>query len=180
MTYPSILKSLLFVLLLGLAPAVCAQETTDASRQKTRERLSALLQRLGPDLKVTFKQHEKNEFAFAGALSEGLKNCDQLEIVLRVMGNDTISIMAYPHYKGGYINIDKARNSTQLMRQMLQLNEGAFFFWGADDTGDIFAGYTFTLESGFPDEGIRIVLASVKNTDGHVGKFRPSIDGTNP
>ena len=87
-----------------------------------------------------------------------------------------------PHlsaYKGGYINIDKARNSTQLLRKLLQLNESTFLFWGADDTGDVFTGYTFTLESGFPDEAIKIVLSSIRNSDQFVGELRPSIDGTN-
>jgi hypothetical protein len=42
----------------------------------------------------------------------------------------------------------------------------------------VFTGYTFTLESGFPDEAIKIVLSSIKNSDQFVGEMRPSIDGT--
>ena len=147
--------------------------------QKTRDRLSQLLQRTGPDLKIEFKQVEKQQYAFVGALKEGLKNSDSLEVVIRVLANETIGIKIFPHYKANYVNIDKARNTTQLLRQMVQFNDKSFLFWGADDTGDIFAGYIFTLESGFPDEGIRIVLASAKNADDYVGKMRPSIDGTN-
>jgi hypothetical protein len=181
MRYPSLLKSLLFVLLLAVVPAVSAQQAdADASRQKTRDRLNQLLTRISPELKINFKQSEKAPFAFVGTLAEGLKNCDNFEIVIRITTNETIGIKAFPHYKNGYINIDKARNPTQLMRQLMQLNETTFLFWGADDTGDVFTGYTFTLESGFPDEAIRIVLASIKNSDETVGKLRPSIDGTNP
>ena|SRR5690349_3043782 len=33
--------------------------------------------------------------------------------------------------------------------------------------------YTFTLESGFPDEAIKIVLESIRNSDKYVGEMRP-------
>src|SRR5678816_3089202 len=95
-----------------------------------------------------------------------------------VTGNDTINIHAFPHYNGGYINIDKARNPVQLLRKLAQLNFSSFLFWGADDTGDVFTGYTFTLESGFPDAAIKIVLESIGNADKFVGQMKPSIDGS--
>ena len=47
-----------------------------------------------------------------------------------------------------------------------------------DETGDIFTGYTFTLESGFPDEAIKIVLRSIVNSDKFVGEMSPFIDGS--
>lgn len=99
--------------------------------------------------------------------------------MITVTTKDTIGFRIFPHYKGGYINIDKARNPTQLLRKLVQLNESTFLFWGADDTGDVFTGYTFTLESGFPDEAIKIVLSSIRNSDQFVGELRPSIDGSN-
>lgn len=170
----------LFVAILAATPAVYAQASADASREKTRERLSALLQRVGPDIKVSFQPSSKSQYVFTGVMREGLTNSEYLEIVITVTSKDTIGFRVFPHYKGGYINIDKARNSTQLMRKLVQLNESTFMFWGADDTGDVFTGYTFTLESGFPDEAIKIVLSSIKNSDQFVGEMRPSIDGTNP
>ena len=66
------------------------------------------------------------------------------------------------------------------MRQLLRLSDTNFLYWGADQTGDIFAGYTFTLESGFPEEAIRVILWSIKPLDEYVGQMRPNIDGTNP
>jgi hypothetical protein len=113
-----------------------------------------------------------------GVLKEGLTNSDSFEILVIISAQQTINIQVYPHYKGGYINIDKARNTTQLLRKLVQLNDSTFLFWGADSSGDVFTGYTFTLESGFPDEAIRIVLQSIKNSDKYVGEMRPSIDGT--
>ena len=112
-------------------------------------------------------------------MKEGLTNAESMEIVITVTSKDTIGFRVFPHYKGGYINIDKARNSNQLLRKLVQLNESTFLFWGADDTGDVFTGYTFTLESGFPDEAIKIVLSSIRNSDQFVGDLRPSIDGSN-
>jgi len=180
MKSPHTIRSLVLIALLATAPAIFAQDANaDASREKTRVRLSALLQRVGPDLKVNFQPSSKSQFVFTGAMREGLTNSEYLEIVVTVTSKDTIGFRIFPHYKGAYINIDKARNPTQLLRKLLQLNESTFLFWGADDTGDVFTGYTFTLESGFPDEAIKIVLSSIKNSDQFVGEMRPSIDGTN-
>jgi hypothetical protein len=179
MKTPRLCQLFLFIGLLVAAPTVYPQASSDAPREKTRERLSALLTRIGPDLKVSFQPSSKSPYNFIGMMKEGLTNCESLEIVLFVTDDQQIRIRVFPHYNGGYVNIDKARNTTQLLRKIAQLNEGTFLFWGADETGDVFTGYTFTLESGFPDEALRIVLASVKNSDKFVGQMRPSIDGSN-
>jgi hypothetical protein len=111
-------------------------------------------------------------------MKEGLTNSDSLEIVISVTPKDTIGFRIYPHYKGGYINVDKVKNAAAMMKQLLQLNDRTFLFWGADESGDVFVGYTFTLESGFPDEAIRIVLASIANSDKFIGDLKPNIDGS--
>ena len=59
---------------------------------------------------------------------------------------------------------------------MLRLGDRAFLFWGADEAGDIFTGYTFTLESGFPEEAISIVLRSIVNSDKFIGEMKPILD----
>jgi len=64
------------------------------------------------------------------------------------------------------------------MKLLLRLSDRAFLFWGADEAGDIFTGYTFTLESGFPEEAISIVLRSIVNSDKFIGEMKPFIDGT--
>ena len=176
MKTPWMFRLLLFITVLVTVPAIYAQEAT---RDKTRDRMNALLTRVGPDIKVAFQQSTKSQYVFTGMMREGLTNCESMEIVITVTQKDTIGFRVFPHYKGGYINIDKARNTTQLLRKLVQLNDSTFLFWGADDTGDIFTGYTFTLESGFPDEAIKIVLSSIKNSDQFVGEMRPSIDGSN-
>ena len=180
MKIPRAIRLFIFLAILtAAAPAVFSQQP-DPAREKTRERLTALLQRLGPEINVDFKPSSKSPFVFSGVLSDGLKNSEKLEIVISVTTKDTIGFRIFPHYKGAYINIDKAKNSAGLLRKLLQLNDSTFLFWGADDTGDVFTGYTFTLESGFPDKAIEIVLSSIKNSDQFVGELRPSIDGTNP
>jgi hypothetical protein len=178
MKTPWMIRPLLLASILIATPTVFSQ-TTEATREKTRERLTALLQRVGPDIRVSFQPSSKSQYIFTGMMREGLKNSESLEIVISVTSKDTIGFRIFPHYKGAYINIDKARNPTQLMRKLIQLNESTFLFWGADDSGDVFTGYTFTLESGFPDEAIKIVLSSIKNSDQFVGEMRPSIDGSN-
>ena len=93
---------------------------------------------------------------------------------------ETIGFRVYPHYKGAYINIDKARDGQGLMRQLLSLSGTNFLFWAVDDTNDVFSGYTITLESGFPKEAVLVVLNSINNTDGFVAKLRPFLDNELP
>ena len=179
MKIPRAVGLVICLAILATAPAVFAQDA-DAARDKTRDRLSALLTRVGPDLSINFKPSSKSPYVFTGILRDGLKNAEYFEIVISVTTKETIGFRIFPHYKGGYINIDKARSPAQLLRKIAQLNDSTFLFWGADDTGDVFTGYTFTLESGFPDKAIEIVLQSIKNSDQFVGEMRPAFDGTNP
>ena len=167
----------LFILMMTIVPAVHAQEN-DPARNRTRESLAALLDKAGPGINVAFRQSTKQPFNYVGVLKQGLVNADSFEIVISVTKNQTIGFRIYPHYKNGYINIDNVKNAPGVMRQLLRLSDRAFLFWGADESGDIFTGYTFTLESGFPEEAIKIVLRSIVNSDKFVGEMRPNIDGT--
>jgi hypothetical protein len=166
---------ILFVLTMMCVPSVYCQ-SDDTSRIRTRESLAALLDKAGPGINVAFRQSTKQPFNYVGVLSQGLVNSDSLEIVISVTSNETIGFRIYPHYKGGYINVDRVNDRPALMRLLLRLSDRAFLFWGADESGDIFTGYTFTLESGFPEEAIRIVLRSIVNSDKFVGEMRPMLD----
>jgi hypothetical protein len=167
----------LFILIMTSAPVVFAQNN-DAARNRTRDLLAQLLDKAGPGINVAFRQSTKQLYNYVGVLKQGLVNADSFEIVISVTANETIGFRIYPHYKSGYINIDNVKNSAGMMRQLLRLSDRAFRLWGADESGDIFTGYTFTLESGFPEEAIRIVLRSIVNSDKFIGEMRPNIDGT--
>ena len=173
------IRFLFLLIVLIAAPSAFAQDT-QVLRNRTREQMRTLLDKVGvrPDVNVTFRQSEKQPYNFVGVMKEGLTNCDSLEIVISITAKDTIGFRVYPHYKGSYINVDKARNGVGLMRKLLQLSDEAFLFWGMDSSSDVFAGYTFTLESGFPEEAVTVVLRSIKNSDKFVGDMRPNIDGT--
>jgi hypothetical protein len=169
---------LLMLLALGGAAGAEGQTDTDAVRSVTRQQLEDLLTQYGPAQEMHFHRSTVNPFNFAGSLATGLTNCSSLEIVISVTKARTIGFRIFPHYAGGYINIDKVRNGTALMRQLLLFTNRNFLFWGADDTYDVFAGYTFTLESGFPTEALKVVIRSIVNLDGFVGDLKPLIDGT--
>ena len=169
---------LLFILSTLSVTAVYGQQDDPAARERTRQRLADLLDKTGPSLNLTFSQSTKQPFNYIAMLKTGLVNADSFEIVISVTTKDTIGFRIYPHYDKSYINVDKVKNSAGLMRLMLRLSDRAFLFWGADESGDIFTGYTVTLESGFPDEAIKVVLRSIVNSDKFVGEMRPFIDGT--
>jgi len=173
-----ILAIVLFLLTMISVSAVYGQQDDEAARNRTRQRLADLLAKAGPDVKVDFSQSQKQPYNYVGMLRTGLVNADLFEIVISVTPKDTIGFRIYPHYNKGYINVDNVKDRTGLMRLLLRLSDRAFLFWGADETGDIFTGYTFTLESGFPDEAIKIVLRSIVNSDKFVGEMRPFIDGS--
>jgi hypothetical protein len=182
------LKRLLLIALLisaaaPVAPAAPQQPTAqqkEAARIATREQLRKRLETSGPKkgVGITFRQSEKQPFNFTGVLRNGLTNAESLEVVVGVTNDDTIGFRIYPHYKGGYINADKAKNSLGLMRRLLNLSDRNFLFWGVDNSGDVFAGYTFTLENGFPGESVEIVLRSIPLLDQFVGELRPFLDGS--
>jgi hypothetical protein len=149
-----------------------------ASRDAVREKLHALLETAGPTINVSFRQSDKEPYNFVGVMKTGLKNASALEIVISVSAQDTIHFRIFPHYKDSYVNVDKAASGVGLMRQMVRFSDQNFLFWGMDGSSDIFAGYNFTLESGFPDVAINIVLRSIANVDTFIGQMRPSIDGS--
>ena len=166
------------VLMVLAALNASAVQQGESARTATREKLRRVLATSGPRINVDFQQSEKQPFNFAGVMRKGLMHCDSLEIVVGVSSNDTIAFRIYPHYKGGYINSDKVRNGPGLMRLLLSFSDKNFLYWGIDSSGDVFAGYTFTLESGFPPEAIDVVVRSITNLDKSVGEMRPFIDGT--
>ena len=164
--------------LAALQPVTAAD--SDAARNATRDKLRKLLDSAASrsDINATFQQASKQPYNFVASMEGGMKNVDSLEVVITVSAQDTIAFRVYPHYKGGYINLDKVKDGPALMRKLLQFSNSNFLFWGADNTNDVFCGYTVTLESGFPDEAIMIVLRSMRSTDGFVGEVRPYIDGS--
>jgi len=170
---------LLFVIATTLScSAAYGQQDDPAARNRTRDRLAALLEKSGPKVNISFSQSQKQPYNYVGTLRTGLVNADSFEVVISVTVKDTIGFRIYPHYNKGYINVDNAKDRLGMMRLLLRLSDRAFLFWGADEAGDIFTGYTFTLESGFPEEAIDIVLRSIVNSDKFVGELRPFIDGS--
>jgi hypothetical protein len=166
----------LFILTTITVGSVYGQDDDAAARLRTRQRLAELLDKVGPDINVSFTQSQKQAFNYVGSLRTGLVNAESFEIVISVTPKDTIGFRIYPHYNKGYINVDRVMDRAALMRLLLRLSDRAFLYWGADETGDIFTGYTFTLESGFPEEAITIVLRSIVNSDKFVGEMRPILD----
>jgi hypothetical protein len=168
----------LFLISTFSVSAVYGQQDDANARNRTRERLATLLEKTGSDLNAEFKQSQKQPYNYVASLTSGMVNAESFEIVISVTAKDTLGFRVYPHYNKGYINVDKVKDRAGLMKLLLRLSDRAFLFWGADEAGDIFTGYTFTLESGFPEEAIRIVLRSIVNSDKFVGEMRPFIDGS--
>jgi hypothetical protein len=168
--------AVLVFLLIVAAPPASAQSSRDATRDKLRELLETTGKR--SDVNVEFHQSTKQPYNFVGAMKDGMTNVDSLEIVISVTTNDTIGFRVYPHYKGGYLNIKKVQDGPGLMHKLLTFSDRNFLFWGADSTDDVFCGYTFTMESGFPEQAIVVVLRSIRGTDKFAGELRPFIDGS--
>ena len=184
MTYFRPATLALALLACGLPPHAAAPafaqdaSAPDPVRDATRARLAALLDTAGPKIGVSFRQSTKQPYNFVGTMTQGLRNSDSLEIVLSVTKKSTIGFRIYPHYKGGYINLAKVRDRADFAHRLLRYSDTNFLYWGVDDTDDTFTAYTVTLESGFPDAVLDIVLRSIVNTDKFVGELRPAIDGT--
>jgi hypothetical protein len=163
------------------APAAQAQapagQTPNPQRDAVREQVRATLTTFAPTLGMTFHQSTKQPYNFGGTLTSGLTYSDELEIVVVVGSQKTLGVEVYPHYKGGYINLKKARDPDTLAARLLRLNNDGFFYWSADEQYDLHVDFNFTLESGYPEAAFRTVLESVHNLDKVVGDLRPLIDG---
>ncbi len=161
---------------LSVTPVYAQQNAAATKRDETRDRLAELLKKEAIEINVDFTRSEKQPFNYIGSLQSGLQNAESFEIIISVTGKATIGFRIYPHYRKGYINVDRVNDRAALMRLLLRLSDRAFLFWGADESGDVFTGYTFTLESGFPEEAITVVLKSIVNSDKFVGEMRPLLD----
>jgi hypothetical protein len=155
-----------------------ASAQTAQQRDATRERLRAALAVSGPKIGVKFQQSTKNQYNFIGSKTTNLKNGDSLETVVSVSKSNTVGFRIYPHYKGGYINLDRVQDQAKFARHLLYMSDQNFLFWGVDDNNDTFCGFTLTLESGFPEAALDVVVRSIPNTDKFVGQLRPYIDGS--
>jgi hypothetical protein len=170
--WPGILVCFLLTL-----PALAQQPPL--TRDQTRELVRASLARYGlKELNTEFRQSDKQPYNFVGICKTGLKNSATMEIVVSITASQTIGFRIFPQVNGAYVNLDKAKDSNGLMRKMLLFNDRNFIFWGADGTSDVFAGYTITLESGYPEEALHVVLKSITTLDKFVGEMRPFIDGS--
>jgi hypothetical protein len=168
------------LLVLMLLATLAVAQNDSPGRDRTREMLRNTLDLTGPAVNMTFHQSEREPYNFAGLLSTGLNNADSFEVVISVSAKDTIHVRAYPHYHNHYINLDNVRDKQGLMRKLLGWGDTNFMYWGADSSGDIFAAYNFTLESGYPDNAMKVILYSIKPLDQYVGEMRPYVDGGSP
>lgn len=158
------------LLVAGTVSPAWSQE--DANRDATREKVRSALRQTGPQIGVSFQQSQANPYNFSGSMTNGLQDAESMEIIVMVGRNDVLTVRVFPHISGDrYINIDRANNSTGLMRKLLANNAGDFFHWGMDDVFDVFAEFTFTLESGFPQESLDVVLRSIELLDKKVGEM---------
>jgi len=160
------------VLTVSSLQAVAAQKIdVDSVQTVTRTKLEALLAAYGPAQETRWHRSQNNPFAMVGYFDKGLTYASQFEIIITITDKATIWFRVYPHWDGGYFNVDSASDVSGLMHKLLRDSYHNFFFWGADDALDIFAGYEFTLESGFPEEAIKVVIRSVPLIDGSVGEL---------
>jgi len=134
-------RSLAAVFLLFAAVLCAGRAQAQTNRDDVRTQLASVLETGGTrsDVNASFRQSTKNPYNYVATMT-GLKSAESLEVVVSVTKSDTIGFRIYPHYKGGYINVGRARMQTALMRKLLYFSDQNFLFWGADDVGDVFCG----------------------------------------
>jgi hypothetical protein len=147
-----------------------AQSVPDDIRVEARNRLDSLLHAYGPTLKMKFYRDSDDPFQFGGVLDKDLRYAWRFELQINVTPQNTIGIRVYPQFSHR-INIEKVRDPNGLALRLLRLSAHNFLHWGVDDASHVFAAYSFTLESGFPEEAIKVVLRSIPLVDESVGEI---------
>jgi len=169
-----LLLSVVFSLSGSVAAATPADTVSTATRVATRSRLEALLDSTVKTLGFRrWYRSDSDPFTLQLFYDRGLRYATRLEVVINITRQNTIGFRVFPHWNGpgssDYIDLDEARDPAGLMREALRLSSQNFLFWAMDDSRDLFAGFTITLESGFPEEAVRIVLRSIPLVDDSVG-----------
>lgn len=157
----------------GLQP-LAAQSANDSVQAATLAQLKAVIASYDPARQIRWVRAD-SPFDLEGFYDKGLKWANRLEIEITVTHQATIWIRVYPQYYEHHINLDHVHDQNGLMQRMLQLSYHNFFFWGLDDRRDAFAGYQFTLESGFPEAAVKEVIKSIPLIDESVGDLTPFI-----
>jgi hypothetical protein len=162
-------------LMLSGAGATHAQTDPVAFRKATYNRLWTLVKPYAESLH--FRVYSDDDpysillFCDKDLRGKDLRYTTRFEIYITVTREQTIVFRIYPIT---YINIyDEGNAPDGLMQKLLRLSDEGFFYWAADDEDDIFAGYMFTLESGFPEEAIKVVIRSIPLLDPSLGQLRP-------
>lgn len=158
------------VLTVSAIGAARAQSVPYEVRLDARNRLDSLLHAYGPSLKMRFYGEADDPFQFGGVLDEDLRYAWRFELQINVTPQNTIGIRAYPLFSDR-INIEEVRDPNGLELQLLRFTAHDFLHWGVDDAYHVFAAYSFTLESGFPEEAIKEVLRSIPLVDESVGEI---------
>jgi hypothetical protein len=170
-----LLAGLWAVFTLSAADAASAQRVPDAVRAETRNRLDSLLHAVGPLLKMRFFRNADDPFEIDGLYDKDLRYARRFELEFNLTPQNTIGIRVYPQFSHR-INIEKVRDPNGLALRLLRLSAHNFLHWGVDDASHVFAAYSFTLESGFPQEAIKVVLQSIPLVDESVGEIVQFID----
>jgi hypothetical protein len=153
---------------------VAAQSAADSVQAVTLEKVKAVIATYEPAREMRWYR-ASNPFDVDGFFDKGLHWASRFEIYITVTHQSTIWLRVYPQYYGHHINLNRVYDPNGLMKQMLRLSYHNFFFWGLDDEQDAFAGYQFTLESGFPEEALKEVIKSIPLIDESVGDLTPFI-----
>jgi hypothetical protein len=157
----------------GLRP-LAAQSAADSVQAATLEKLEAVIATYEPAREIRWYR-AGSPFDLDGFYDKSLHWSSRLEIYITVTRQSTIWLRVYPQYYGHHINLNRVHDPSGLMQQMLRFSYHNFFFWGLDDNRDAFAGYQFTLESGFPEAAVKEVIKSIPLIDGSVGDLTPFI-----
>lgn len=153
-------------LMLSGAGATDAQTDPVAFRKATYNRLWALVKGYAPGLNYRVYPVD-DPYSILLFYEKDLRYTRRFEIYVTVTREQTIGFRIYPL---GYFNLYKETGDPDgLMKELLRLSDEGFFYWAADDDEDVFAAYTFTLESGFPEEAIKVVIRSIPLIDASVG-----------
>ena len=163
-----------YLMALVCATPLGAQSANDSVQAATLAQLKGVVASYEPAREIRWYP-ANGAFDLDGFYDKQLKWAHRLEVDITVTHQATIWIRVYPQYYGHHINLDHVHDPNGFMQQMLRNSYHNFFFWGLDDNRDAFAGYQFTLESGFPEAAVKEVIKSIPLVDGAVGDLTPFI-----